>query len=64
MIEKYYIEARDRLLPMLMGREINLTLSLPSPSSSLLDSPRTSSVILEKLSTSSVILDPPSTSKI
>jgi type I restriction enzyme S subunit len=57
-------EARDRLLPRLMGGEINLTLSLPSPSSSLLDSPRTSSVILEKLSTSSVILDPPSTSKI
>ena len=64
MIEKYYIEARDRLLPKLMGGEINLTLSLPSPYSSLLDSPRTSSVILEKLSTSSVILDPPSTSKI
>ena len=57
-------EARDRLLPRLMGGEINLTLSPPSPSSSLLESPRTSSVILDPPSTSSSLQAPPSSSKI
>lgn len=57
-------EARDRLLPKVMGGEINLTQSSPSTSSAILASPRSSSSLITSPRSSSSLLDSPTSPKI